>query len=158
MALWLSRRVVLWLALAAAGAGCASPPAPKELVQSAPRKPTVVFMTDFGTANDAVAICKAVIAGIAPDARIADITHQVTPFQIDEASRFLYGISRGCRSRRRHLAKSDYREIPEGPVLCPARQRTGQRRDRSRRTGRRARDHKPELDDPGCRIVHLSRP
>src|SRR5215467_1992500 len=93
MALWLSRRVVLWLALAAAGAGCASPPAPKELVQSAPRKPTVVFMTDFGTANDAVAICKAVIAGIAPDARIADITHQVTPFQIDEASRFLYGVT-----------------------------------------------------------------
>jgi len=50
-------------------------------------------MTDFGTANDAVAICKAVIAGIAPDARIADITHQVTPFQIDEASRFLYGVT-----------------------------------------------------------------
>src|SRR5215467_7447468 len=93
MALWLSRRVVLWLALAAAGAGCASPPAPKELVQSAPRKPTVVFMTDFGTANDAVASCKAVIAGIAPDARIADITHQVTPFQIEEASRFLYGVT-----------------------------------------------------------------
>src|SRR5215467_6563193 len=93
MALWLSRRVVLWLALAAAGAGCASPPAPKELVQSAPRKPTVVFMTDFGTANDAVAICKAVIAGIAPDARIADITHQVTPFQIEEGSRFLYAVT-----------------------------------------------------------------
>ena len=52
--------------------------------------PTIVFMTDFGTANDAAAICKAVIIGIAPDARIMDITHQVTPFQIDEASRFLF--------------------------------------------------------------------
>jgi len=50
-------------------------------------------MTDFGTANDAVAICKAVITGIAPDARIADITHQVTPFKIEEASRFLYGVT-----------------------------------------------------------------
>jgi len=50
-------------------------------------------MTDFGTANDAVAICKAVIARIAPDVRIADITHQVTPFQIEEASRFLYGVT-----------------------------------------------------------------
>ena len=50
-------------------------------------------MTDFGTANDAVAICKAVISGIAPDARIADITHQVTPFRIEEASRFLYGVT-----------------------------------------------------------------
>ena len=42
-------------------------------------RPTIVFMTDFGTANDAVAICKAVMIGIAPDARIMDITHQVTP-------------------------------------------------------------------------------
>jgi S-adenosylmethionine hydrolase len=50
-------------------------------------------MTDFGTANDAVAICRAVIIGIAPDVRIMDITHQVTPFQIEEASRFLYGVT-----------------------------------------------------------------
>jgi hypothetical protein len=50
-------------------------------------------MTDFGTANDAVAICKAVIIGIAPDASIMDITHQVTPYQIEEASRFLYGVT-----------------------------------------------------------------
>src|ERR1700719_509089 len=41
--------------------------------------PTIVFMTDFGTANDAVAICHAVIYGIAPGVRITDITHQVTP-------------------------------------------------------------------------------
>jgi len=93
MQLWLGRRVVLFLGLVALASGCDSPPAPKELVQSAPRKPTIVFMTDFGTANDAVAICKAVIAGIAPDARITDITHQVTPFQIEEASRFLYGVT-----------------------------------------------------------------
>src|SRR5947207_15686134 len=55
--------------------------------------PTIVFITDFGTANDAVAICKAVIVGIAPDARIMDITHQVTPFQIEEASRDLFGVT-----------------------------------------------------------------
>src|SRR5713226_7656618 len=59
---------------------------------SAPRS-TIVFMTDFGTANDAVAICKAVIFGIAPDVRLTDITHQVTPFQIEEGSRFLAGVS-----------------------------------------------------------------
>src|SRR6267143_2040896 len=57
------------------------------------KRPTIVFMTDFGTANDAVAICKAVIVGIAPNARIMDITHQVTPYQIEEASRFLAGVS-----------------------------------------------------------------
>src|SRR5437867_7202075 len=54
---------------------------------------TIVFMTDFGTANDAVAICKAVIVGIAPDARIMDITHRVTPYQIEEASRFLADVA-----------------------------------------------------------------
>ena len=54
---------------------------------------TIVFMTDFGTANDAVAICKAVIAGIAPDARLMDLTHQVTPYQIEEAARYLAGVT-----------------------------------------------------------------
>lgn len=55
--------------------------------------PTIVFMTDFGAANDAVAICKAVIVGIAPDVRLMDITHQVTPFSIEEGARFLAGVS-----------------------------------------------------------------
>jgi len=55
--------------------------------------PTIVFMTDFGVANDAVAICKAVILGIAPDARIMDITHQVTPYSIEEGARFLQGVT-----------------------------------------------------------------
>jgi S-adenosylmethionine hydrolase len=60
---------------------------------SALTRPTIVFMTDFGTANDAVAICKAVMASIAPDARIMDITHQVTPYSIEEASRFLAAVT-----------------------------------------------------------------
>ena len=62
--------------------------------QTAPAtRPTIVFMTDFGTANDAVAICRAVIFGIAPEVRLTDITHQVTPFSIEEASRFLKGVT-----------------------------------------------------------------
>ena len=73
--------------------GCGSAPVPKDAAITPTRKPTIVFMTDFGTANDAVAICRAVIAGIVPDARIMDITHQVTPFQIEEASRYLYGVT-----------------------------------------------------------------
>ena len=56
-------------------------------------RPVLVFMTDFGTANDAVAICKAVMLGIAPDARIMDISHQVTPFSIEEGARFLAGVT-----------------------------------------------------------------
>jgi S-adenosylmethionine hydrolase len=56
-------------------------------------RPSIVFMTDFGVANDAVAICKAVMIAIAPDARIMDITHLVTPYQIGEASRLLQGVT-----------------------------------------------------------------
>jgi S-adenosylmethionine hydrolase len=55
--------------------------------------PLLVFITDFGTANDAVAICRAVMVGIAPEVRIMDITHQVTPFSIEEGARFLAGVT-----------------------------------------------------------------
>jgi S-adenosylmethionine hydrolase len=79
------------------GVACSQPPAQKEspaAVQPASTsRPTIVFMTDFGTANDAVAICRAVIFGIAPGVRLTDITHQVTPFSIEEASQFLYGVT-----------------------------------------------------------------
>jgi S-adenosylmethionine hydrolase len=53
--------------------------------------PTVVFMTDFGVVDDSVALCKGVMYSIAPDLRIVDLTHQVTPFSILDGARFLYG-------------------------------------------------------------------
>jgi len=92
---WLQRWSFLAMLFVFLGvsAGCANAPAPKDATAAPARKPVIVFMTDFGTANDAVAICRAVIIGIAPDVRIMDITHQVTPFQIEEASRFLYGVT-----------------------------------------------------------------
>ena len=75
--------VVLFLSLfctAMCGAGAA-------------RHPTIVFMTDFGTVDDSVAICKGVMYSIAPDARIVDLTHQVTPFSILDGARFLDGAT-----------------------------------------------------------------
>jgi S-adenosylmethionine hydrolase len=87
-----SFRLAAMLTLISVLAGCSAVSAPKETAAARP-KPTIVFMTDFGAANDAVAICKAVILGISPDTRIMDITHQVRPFQIEEASRFLYGVT-----------------------------------------------------------------
>ena len=76
---------------------CGKPQSTSDNASSSSRnpsvRPTIVFMTDFGTANDAVAICKAVMISIAPDARIMDITHQVTPFSIEEGARFLAGVS-----------------------------------------------------------------
>jgi len=63
--------------------------------QSAPAKypPTIVFMTDFGTVDDSVPICKGVMYSIMPDVRVVDITHQVTPFSILDGARFLYGAT-----------------------------------------------------------------
>src|SRR3984893_5284272 len=55
--------------------------------------PTVVFMTDFGAVDDYVALCKGVMYSIAPELRIVDLTHQVTPFSILDGARFLYGAS-----------------------------------------------------------------
>jgi S-adenosylmethionine hydrolase len=86
--------VLFLLAIALSVAGFAAQSThPAEPAQKPATRPTIVFMTDFGTANDAVAICKAVMIGIAPDARIMDITHQVTPYQIGEASRLLQGVT-----------------------------------------------------------------
>jgi S-adenosylmethionine hydrolase len=70
-----------------AGAGRSTLPASSSL------HPPLLFMTDFGTNNDAVPICKGVMLGIAPEARIIDITHQVTPFSVEEAARTLSGVT-----------------------------------------------------------------
>ncbi len=77
--------VLAALLLAGRGAAAAAP-APK-----AP--PTVVFMTDFGVMDDSVALCKGVMYSIAPELRIVDLTHQVTPFSILDGARFLYGAT-----------------------------------------------------------------
>ena len=55
--------------------------------------PTVVFMTDFGTVDDSVAICRGAMYSIEPGLRIVDLTHQVTPFSILDGARFLYGAT-----------------------------------------------------------------
>lgn len=49
------------------------------------------FMTDFDLKDDAVAICKAVMDGVAPGVRVIDITHTVEPYNIAQAARFLAG-------------------------------------------------------------------
>jgi S-adenosylmethionine hydrolase len=73
--------------------GCSKQSPEVNTAATATQHATLVFMTDFGVANDAVAICKAVMIGIAPDVRIMDITHQVTPYSIEEGARFLAGVT-----------------------------------------------------------------
>lgn len=90
-----SRMALSLLAVVLPAVACSKLPTDKsaEPAEQPVAHPTVVFMSDFGVANDAVAICKAVIVGIAPDARIMDITHQVTPYSIEEGARFLQGVT-----------------------------------------------------------------
>jgi S-adenosylmethionine hydrolase len=111
--------------------------------QTRSQRPTIVFMTDFGTANDAVAICRAVIFGIAPDVRLTDITHQVTPFQIEEAARFLAGVTPyypagtiflvvvdpGVGTARKAIVvkskKDQYFVLPDNGIITPVIERDG---------------------------------
>jgi S-adenosylmethionine hydrolase len=78
-------------ALAFAVGGVSTVAHAQELQAKAP--PTVVFMTDFGVVDDSVALCKGVMYSIAPELRIVDLTHQVTPFSILDGARFLYGAT-----------------------------------------------------------------
>lgn len=131
------------------GAGCSKPHVTPESNNAAQTpaapssRPTIVFMTDFGTANDAVAICKAVITGITPDARLTDITHQVTPFQIEEAARFLAGVTPyypagtiflvvvdpGVGTSRKAIVvkskKGQYFVLPDNGIITPVIERDG---------------------------------
>src|SRR5436309_3985453 len=106
-------------------------------------RPTIVFMTDFGTAEDSVAICKGVTYSIAPEARIVDLTHQVTPYSILDGARFLYGatpyypagtvfvgvVDPGVGSTRKAIvAKSkrgQYFVLPDNGLLTLLEQRDG---------------------------------
>ena len=84
----LARPTLLWLALLALGNFVAAQQQP-----AAPPPPTIVFMTDFGVVDDSVSICKGVMFGITPNLRIVDLTHQVTPFSIQDGARFLFGAT-----------------------------------------------------------------
>ena len=133
----------LLLALALFGSACSKPSAQRNSSASTNPRPVIVFMTDFGTANDAVAICKAVMTSIAPEARIMDITHQVTPYSIEEGARFLAGVTPyyppgtvfavvidpGVGTSRKAIIvkskKSQYFVLPDNGLITPVIERDG---------------------------------
>jgi S-adenosylmethionine hydrolase len=51
--------------------------------------PTVLFLTDFGTQDGAVAVCKGVMWDILPPLRIVDLSHDVPPYDIHTAAEVL---------------------------------------------------------------------
>src|SRR5580658_6595718 len=123
--------------------GCRGLGTHRETAKKPKTRPTIVFMTDFGTANDAVAICKAVIIGIVPLVRIMDITHQVTPFSIEEGARFLAGVTPyypsgtvflgvvdpGVGTSRKAVVlkskKGQYFVVPDNGLITPVADRDG---------------------------------
>jgi S-adenosylmethionine hydrolase len=74
-------RALAILALIAA-TGCTTDDADREPA-------TVLFLTDFGVRDGAVAACKGVMLSIAPAARIVDLTHDVPPYDIETAGEVL---------------------------------------------------------------------
>src|SRR5579859_6877767 len=126
----------LMVILAAAPLLAASEPAQKY-------PPTIVFMTDFGVVDDSVAICRGVMYGIMPDVRIVDLTHQVTPYSVFDAARYLYGaaayypagtvfvvvVDPGVGSTRKaivaHSKRGQYFVLPDNGLLTLVEQRDG---------------------------------
>jgi S-adenosylmethionine hydrolase len=54
------------------------------------REPSLIlFLTDFGTRDGAVAACKGVMWSIEPSLRIVDLTHDVPPYDIETAGEVL---------------------------------------------------------------------
>ena len=132
------------LSAASLAFACGTKPSKEDSRQhAAPPQATIVFMTDFGTANDAVAICKAVMLQILPGLRIMDITHQVTPYSIEEGSRFLAAVTPyyppgtvfvavvdpGVGTSRKAIIvkskKGQYFDLPDNGLITPVADRDG---------------------------------
>ena len=96
----------------------------------------ITLLTDFGLRDGYVAVMKGVILGIAPQARLVDITHEIMPQAIGEASYVLQAASRyfppgtihvvvvdpGVGSERRAIAVATPNACfvaPDNGVLAP---------------------------------------
>jgi S-adenosylmethionine hydrolase len=108
-----------------------------------PKRPLIVFMSDFGTIDDAVAICKGVMLTVAPDAEIVDLTHQVTPYSITDGARllartaqyypagtvFVTVIDPGVGTSRRSIVvktkRGQYFVLPDNGLVTPLVDRDG---------------------------------
>lgn len=53
-------------------------------------RPFISLLTDFGLRDPSAAICRGVIAGIAPDATVLDISHEVRKFSIRDGALLLW--------------------------------------------------------------------
>jgi S-adenosylmethionine hydrolase len=102
----------------------------------------ICFLTDFGLQDDFVGTCHGVIARIAPDARVIDVTHGIPPTQVLQGALVLAStlpympvgihlavVDPGVGGTRRPLAIADAEGRvfvgPDNGLLLPAAERAG---------------------------------
>ncbi len=49
-------------------------------------RPIIAFMSDLGTVDDSVGICKGLMLSVCPNAVIVDVCHAMTPFDIKQGA------------------------------------------------------------------------
>jgi S-adenosylmethionine hydrolase len=103
---------------------------------------TITFLTDFGLEDDFVGTCHGVIARIAPDVRVIDITHGIRPGRVLQGALMLANtlaympvgvhlavVDPGVGGQRRPLALRDASGRlyvgPDNGLLLPAAERYG---------------------------------
>jgi S-adenosylmethionine hydrolase len=102
----------------------------------------VSLLSDWGARDPSAAICRSVVMGIAPEALIVDITHEVEKFNIRHGALMLWcalpfmpigahmavvdpGVGTARRSIAIETARGDYLVGPDNGLLLPAAQRLG---------------------------------
>ena len=122
--------------------------------------PFISFLTDFGP-DGAAAICRGVMLGIAPDARILDISHSVAKYRVRDGAFLLWTALRwlpvgvhvavvdpGVGTERRpiavRVARGDVLVGPDNGLLMPAAESLG------------GIDEARILQNPDWRLAHTS--
>jgi len=83
--------------------------------------PLITVTTDFGTADHFVGTMKGVILGIAPRAEIVDITHEILPYDVNEAAFVIAQAWRYFPKKTMHMVVVDPGVGSERrPILCEA--------------------------------------
>ena len=105
-------------------------------------RPLISLLSDWGARDPSAAICRAVVLGIAPDALIVDITHEVEKYSIRHGALMLWCalpfmpigahmavVDPGVGTTRRPVAietaRGDYLVGPDNGLLLPGAERLG---------------------------------
>lgn len=100
-------------------------------------RPFISFMTDFGVGSSAPSVCRGVMLGIAPDARLVDVTHAIRHFAVRDGAFLLArsvpyfpvgvhvavvdpGVGTARRPIALQAARGDFLVGPDNGVLLPA--------------------------------------